>query len=254
MCLARHRDSSPEAQAEALADEIERTILIMRELQSGVFSRRQEPATAWESAVDGWPGPSPSSVVRQPAEQYAQPSANEPPTAAPSPAPAQADAPPPIMDFEPSAAPERPATPQAAAKLHGRKAMPVEELNLLIQERTPPFLDVPVDIDGRQYNVRLNRDVISAHVEGCVRLVYQYPKAPQEIYVYDVISVDDLPVDLSAIVSKLTALAKDVVKPLTKAIVPTPPKMPDGPVTAGESAAPSADTEALLKIWSSIGS
>ena len=108
--------------------------------------------------------------------------------------------------------PVRSLRPAAATK------MKVEDLSRLIQERTPPTLtfDVPME-DGKPQRVMYLRNVVSQHAYDSVQLIYYPPNtttaAKETCEVIAVISVDDLPVDLSAILKKLTKEAIEAVRP-----------------------------------------
>ena len=133
--------------------------------------------------------------------------------------------------------------------------MKVEELNQLIQERTPPSLgfDVPMG-DGRVNHVTFQRDVRSRHAEDCVQLVYFPPSASlsarEASTVQASIHVDDLPVDLSAILKDLKAQAINAIRPKGQ-ILSAPPMAPQGPVLHPADMASSASIGAAQGVFDS---
>ncbi len=96
--------------------------------------------------------------------------------------------------------------------------MKVEDLSLLVQERTPDRLafDVPFD-DGTTQRMIYWRNVISMHSFDSVKLVYfppgQTQSAQESVQVEAVLHVDDVPFDLSAILKSLTSQAIQSLQP-----------------------------------------
>lgn len=94
----------------------------------------------------------------------------------------------------------------------------VEDLNAMIQERTPKFItfDVPMD-DGRTQRYRFERDTQSMHAMDCVKLIYYPPNTPptarEATQVEMDISIDDLPVNLTEAVEKLRQDAVESIRP-----------------------------------------
>ena len=118
-----------------------------------------------------------------------------------------------------------PEVPATLRKIEKPK-LSVEALNMLIQERTP--LEITVDIpnlDGSTFPQVLKRNVLSAHAEECVKLVYYHPKSPNDLAVEESLSILDVPFDLPAILVKLKVQAIALMKPRDGAIISVAPKM-----------------------------
>ncbi|MGE5726938.1 MAG: hypothetical protein ACM34G_17290 [Acidobacteriota bacterium] len=96
--------------------------------------------------------------------------------------------------------------------------MKVEDLNQLIQDRTPQhlMLDVPMG-DGSTRRVIFERNVISRHAFDAVQLVYSppgtLPATREAVEVQANIALADLPVDLGAILHKLREEAIVGIRP-----------------------------------------
>lgn len=129
----------------------------------------------------------------------------------------------------------------------------VEQLNLLIQERTP--LEVVVEIprlDGTTFPQTLKRNVLSAHAEECVKLVYYHPSSPNDLSVEESLSIHDVPFDLPAILAKLKAQAIPLMKPRDGGIVSQAPPVGQGPVVINRSYETGGTTMPSSELASSI--
>lgn len=152
---------------------------------------------------------------------------------------------------------ERTEPVQAAVTVGAPKGakLKVEELNQLIQDRTPEFVsfDVPMG-NGTTRRCTWKRDVLSRHVEECVQVVLYPPNATisqrEAVEVSVSLHIDDAPFDLSALMRKLVQEAIESARPR-----PAPGQLPvvtnPGPVThAADAANTSADiaqqTQGLL--------
>ena len=96
--------------------------------------------------------------------------------------------------------------------------MKVEDLNLLLQERTPNTLTVEVPMeDGSVRRTMYMRNVISRHAFDSVELTYYPPNTPQNaresVEVKADIHIDDLPIDLSAVLNRLKEQARNSLQP-----------------------------------------
>jgi hypothetical protein len=112
--------------------------------------------------------------------------------------------------------------------------MKVEDLNLIIQENTPAFLKVEVELeDGEMRQVRLVRNVLSQHAADCVKLIY-YPAGTssrdQELTeIQAVFHIDD-PLYIDSVLKKMKTQAQSSLRPRGPIVSITPPINP-APVT-----------------------
>ena len=116
-----------------------------------------------------------------------------------------------------------PVAPMAASappvrSLRPAGRMKVEELSQLIQERTPNVLTFKVPMeDGTDRPVSFQRNVISMHNFDSVKLVYfppgALPTAREATEVSAVLHIDDVPLDLPAILKKLEEQAIQSIRP-----------------------------------------
>lgn len=114
--------------------------------------------------------------------------------------------------------------------------MTVPELNQLIQDRTP--VSVPLDIpiaDGVTRRVIFQRDVISMHGFDAVKIVLYPPGVPanarEAAEAQAVVSLNDIPLNLTAVMEKLK---KQAIESLIPRAIPESvmPRTPSGPVMA----------------------
>jgi len=264
-CLERNRSAAPAQQAELLAQEIERTVELLRDLAAAPPSPQTDQQQ--EDQQSPWPAPNPASVSvsKEPEPAILLP-AGEQAAEAETEAKESILAPDDAQESESvSRLPESPVIRRSeaeslikkhrsGAKSSAHPSLTVEELNLLVQERTPPMISVQVQLPGGEtkVNVTMNRNVLSAHAEGCVKLVYYHPKAPRDLYVEEVISIEDIPVDLAAVLERLKKHAEIVLKPSDGPIRSFAPQFPDGPVIGGEVGVSSADLANVRAIWESL--
>ncbi len=126
-------------------------------------------------------------------------------------------------------------TPEPPPPPKPTRRIKVEELNALIQERTPArfTLEVPLENGGTR-RMNFTRDVQSQHGSDCVSIVMfpvgATPSVRELTEVQEVIHVDDLPVDLTRIMERLKAKAVDAVRP-REAPREVPVRPFSGPVT-----------------------
>jgi hypothetical protein len=202
--------------AEALAAQMDMLVAILGATEAG----SQPPIPQPSIANVGFPSPNPAAVapaVLPPEPEPEHPNLIIPATTIPDRVEPVASAPP-LRSIRQSS---------------GR--MKVEDLSQLIQERTPPKLtfDVPLE-DGNVRRVTFMRNVISMHAFDSVQLIYFPPgvtmSARESAEVQAVISIDDLPVDLSAILKKLTEQASQSIRPRGPVMSVAPPAT-SGPVT-----------------------
>lgn len=208
MVLTEHRADPPQQQAEAIAAQLD--------FINAVMSGTPPPAAPVRpadilSAAPAFPAANPQAMA--PVEEY--PPAAEPqheslittdlrmPTSeqiADSPRARQAD---PVRSLRPPA-----------------RTMRVEDVNLLIQERTPERFtaDIPME-DGSTSRVTFERNVISQHAQECVQLIY-YPSnartqsAREATEVQATIHVDDFPrTNLTQVMAKIKADVIESVRP-----------------------------------------
>lgn len=137
-----------------------------------------------------------------------------------------------------SAASDPPAPVRSVRQAPGKKApggkISVTELNQLIQDNTPRriSIDVPMEGGGTRRAI-LDRDVVSRHVEESVQLIYFPPGTSQSQREYcqiqSVISVEDTPVNLQAVMEKIK---QDAVRALSPKgdIISVPPRVKLGAV------------------------
>ena len=168
-----------------------------------------------------------------------------------------------IPDYvEPVAPMAASAPPVRSLRPSGR--MKVEDLSHLIQERTPAYLTFPVPMgDGTYQNVTFQRNVISMHAFDSVKLTY-YPAGArasvmEAVEVTAVLHIDDVPLDLPAIIKKLTAEAIESVRP-KEAPREVPVRPFSGPVQpasaypdGGSAALDQASTGQVQAAFGSIG-
>ena len=156
-----------------------------------------------------------------------------------------------------------PAPPVRSLRPPGR--MKVEDLNQLIQERTPTVLpiDVPME-DGNIRRVSFQRNVISMHNFDSVKLTY-YPAwatsaaARESVEVSTVLHIDEVPFDLPAILKKLTEEAVQSIRP-QGAPRQVPVRPFSGPVQAGgayadggSASVDSASSGQIQAVFGSLG-
>jgi hypothetical protein len=113
----------------------------------------------------------------------------------------------------------------------------VQALNQIIQDRTPPHLtfNVPME-NGSVYPMTFERNVISRNAYDSVILMYYPPNTPanarESTQVQVSLHVDDVPIDLAAVVRKLKEDAISSVRPRGQ-VLSAPPMAPPGPATSG---------------------
>lgn len=212
--LRRTQGHSPEAQAEAVA------ILMddMAELMGESPGPSQNPPKAYEPAPapPSFPSPNPQAIVSHP--EPAMPP--EPQSRLIIPASYIPD------KIEPANSSE-PGQPLRSLRAPAQK-MKVEDLSRLIQERTPDplWFDVPME-DGSTRRCSFKRNVISQHAFDSVQLCYfppnTLPTAREATEVQASISIDDLPIDLSAVVEKLKQEAIASLRPRRTPVSVAPP-------------------------------
>jgi hypothetical protein len=136
--------------------------------------------------------------------------------------------------------------------------MKVEDLNQLIQERTPSVLtfEVPME-DGTTRRVLFHRDVISMHNFDSVKLVYfppnTRPSVRESAEVTIDLHVDDVPLDLPAILKKLTEQAIASIRP-RRPVVSQAPVPTSGPVTnPGDTYRDPASSAQVQGLFNSLG-
>ena len=128
--------------------------------------------------------------------------------------------------------------------------MKVEDLNALIQERTPTTLTFNVATEGGGVKqMTYSRNVISRHAYDSVQLVYGPPGAtPSSREVSEVqitLHVDDVPFDIPEILKSLAAQAADRLRPRAP-IVAARPTAPISPVMPGGNDKPYSDIQAVF--------
>ena len=208
--LRQNPGRSPEEQAEAIALLMDTVASVLGDAPAPVHQPSAPPPPAF-------PRFNPEAIAPVQPEPVAEPSLIIPATRIPDHVEPVVPAAPPVRSLRPS----------------GR--MKVEDLSQLIQERTPNHLtfDVPMG-DGTNQRVTFARNVISMHAFDSVQLIYFPPgvtmSARESAEVQAVISIDDLPVDLSAILKKLTEQASQSIRPRGPVMSVAPPAT-SGPVT-----------------------
>jgi hypothetical protein len=134
--------------------------------------------------------------------------------------------------------PDRPKIERANPPPPPAARMKVEDLNLIIQERTPKSLIIDyAREDGTTGKARLVRDVLSMHAFDSVKLIY-YPEnatsSERELtQVHYDLHVDDVPFDLNVIIVKIKQQASLALAPrhIPQSLAPRPTS---GPVTHNE--------------------
>lgn len=233
---------SPEIQAEAVAQMMDLLYDVTGEGASQGFT--QSAAASQRTAAPAFPPIAPAALAPAPPPAY-DPGAMDnlivPATSIPS----QVE----------RAAPPRSAEPRDMLTSDNPAGMKVEHLSALVQERTPPTMEIEVQLDDRPTSKRrltFDRNVISMHAYGAVKLSY-FPRNADSISAREVsevsvdINIEDLPYDLHGALKKLKAQAEDYLRPRSIREAPVPP-VPSSPVqtareyeTGGSSMATGSD-------------
>lgn len=214
--LRKYHGASPEQQAAAVADDIETAMQLARGLAGGAPGRSMMSDEAPPAApTQPWPTVNPAAVQAQPEQEPMVKLATSIPDAVDLP---------PVVAVPRLRKIEQPAAPS--------KRVSVEQLNMLIQERTPTELvvDIP-NLDGTTFKATLNRNVLSAHAEDCVKLLYFHPKSPNELSVEESLHISDVPFDMPAILEKLRRQAAHLLRPRDGPIQSVAPSTNVMPVT-----------------------
>jgi hypothetical protein len=215
-------DQQADQKAEAIAVQMDFWATMMGGEPSPVPALH--PASPPPPLPGGFPAPNPAALAAVAPEPEPPPITdwNDQRTteyAPPAPAPA---ADPPLVTLEtriPDRAEVQRVTlaPPAAPRRQAAVVMKVEDLNLLIQQRTPETLtfDVPME-DGKLQRVSFTRNVISMHAHDSVQLIYYPPgaglSAREATEVMAVLHVAE-PVDLSQVLKDLAVKAADGIRP-----------------------------------------
>lgn len=206
--ILRSQGSTPEDQAGMVADAIEDVLQNLQEL--GLEQPPQRKVESPEPAAPAWPPVNPEAVE----EPLVQLASSIPDRVERVKNPDQ-ESPPPLRRID-------------------RPRLTVDKLNLLIQERTPMeiTIDVP-NLNGTTFPATLKRNVLSAHGEECVKLIYYEPRSPNDLSVEESLHVSEVPFDLPAILVKLKSQAAQLLRPRDGPIVSRAPQI-GGVVAGGE--------------------
>ena len=241
--LRQNPGRSPEEQAEAIA--------LLMDTVAAVLGDAPSPAPPS-------PGPSPPAFPRFNPEAIAPVPEPEPSLIVPA-----TRIPDRVEPVDPNSRMAAPAPSVRSLRPPGR--MKVEDLNQLIQERTPNVLpiDVPME-DGNIRRVSFQRNVISMHNFDSVKLTY-YPAwatsaaARESVEVSTVLHIDEVPFDLPAILKKLTEEAVQSIRP-QGAPRQVPVRPFSGPVQAGgayadggSASVDSASSGQIQAVFGSLG-
>ena len=191
--LRQNPGRSPEEQAEAIALLMDTVASVLGDAPAPVHQPSAPPPPAF-------PRFNPEAIAPVQPEPVPEPSLIIPATRIPDH----------VEPVVPAASPVRSLRPSGRMK--------VEDLSQLIQERTPTYLTFPVPMgDGTFQNVTFTRNVISMHAFDSVKLTY-YPAGArtsvmEAVEVTATLHIDDVPIDLPAIIKKLIAEAIESVRP-----------------------------------------
>lgn len=211
---------SPEEQAEAIASLMDTVASILGDAPAPP-QRQANPSV--ESPRPAFPAPNPEAIY--PVAQQANPSMVIPATR--------------IPDAEEMAKMKAAAPAASLRSVRPAEKMSVPDLNLYIQANTPQSLpvDIPVEGGGTR-RITFERDVYSLLALDSVRLVYFPPGTSQVAReaseVQYVVHVDDMPIDIQAILRQMVAMAVDSLRP-RKRIVAVDPGVASGPVTTNKT-------------------
>lgn len=206
---------SPEQQAEAIALHMD---IVAQALGDAPAPPVQAQVVPPPLARTSFPAPNPAAVAPAPVQEPpAEPSLIVPATRIPDDAGALMKA----RDPEPP----RAARPQARMK--------VEDLSQLIQERTPSSITFDVQMeDGSTRRATFVRNVVSMHAHDSVQLIYYppntLPTAREATEVMEVLHVDDVPIDLVAVIQGMKKKAADSLRPrrIPQSMMPSPSSGP----------------------------
>jgi hypothetical protein len=236
-----------DAFAEAIAarmEEGERLLAILGDSPSAAPAPPPLRAPAFPAANPAAVAPAPEEGIPSPSQTW--------PAASPDPQPSLIVPSTTMPDASERVDPQalcRASAPPPIRSLRPAQKMTVQDLNLLIQERTPNKItfDVPME-DGPPQRVTFQRNVVSMNNFDSVKLIYFPPNASKSIQEFSAVSedlhIDDVPHDLPAIIKRLTEKAVTSLKPRGP-VVAAEPKRAAGAVqsnsTYDDGASPKLD-------------
>jgi hypothetical protein len=151
-----------------------------------------------------------------------------------------------------SAAPSSP----PVRSLRGQGKMKVEELSRLIQEQSPTEIQFPVQTETGVCNITYVRNVISMHAYDSVKLVYSPANATasarEAVEVEKDIHIEDIPIDMPAIVKKLIEDAAIMLRP-RRPVVAAEPAHTSGPVKHADDTYQDPGLANIQQVFNSIG-
>jgi hypothetical protein len=223
--LRQSQGKSPEEQAEAIAQLMDAVAQVLGDKsvtpsgqQSPDSTASNEPSPAIIPPANSFPAPNPNSLANA-VTAGVDTDVNPYPSLI-------------VTDTRMPSEQERAAAKSQMEIPRPKEKIRVEDLSLLLQERTPAYLEIEVPFqDGTVKRFRYERNVLSMHAFDSVKLIYSPPGAlPSERELMEVettIHISDLPLNLQEILSKLKQQASFLLKPK-----PTPRTVEASPITS----------------------
>jgi hypothetical protein len=100
----------------------------------------------------------------------------------------------------------------------------VEALIAEMERATPGSIDIEVDVPERgPVPIHLERNIMAGHGFGAVKVSYKHEAASDDLAVFETIMLDDVEVDVTAMMDKLKSSAQHAYRPRKKGVTSSTP-------------------------------